>query len=299
MPKYTVLESEVYGDECVKATVAETRIRSGRKERIVIECIMMDVPMVVEPAVHYEADTVHLIHYSRNHRENISEMYGRFFEEARRQIRERSEAQVMEHDANVYDFHAMMRTVLEIVSSDRKRTGGIMDVYVNISAGSTEYSAAAMLVCMQNKTLTAFTVRTDEYMIRNEDIERLLYRDGRPVGFSATVEEPEMVVTFDPDRQDAQLVACLGVLKEVQSRKRNVYFSDLINGLKVLGAWNYEPDRRRGKTDDEQKELMHLKRAYMEPMVKKGWVVKNELVKGRWDITPEGEAIIEVYHGLE
>jgi len=300
MPKYTIMESEEpEADEPVHASMSPPGIRSGRKERIVIECVMMDVAMVVEPALYYEADTVHLIHYSKNHRDNISTTYGKFFDEAKKQISERLKTDIVEHDANVYDFRAMMRTLLEIVSSERRRTGGIMDVYVNISAGTTEYSAAAMLVCMQNRSLTAFTLRTSEYTIQNEDIERLLYRDGKPVGFSTAVEEPEMIVTFDPERQDAQLVACLGVLKEEQSRKRNVYAADVINGLKILGAWNYEPDRRRGRTDDEQKELMYLKRAYLEPMAKKGWVVKNELVKGRWDITPEGEAIIDVYHGLE
>ena len=303
MSKYTILEVEESRcmnedtDSC--ASMPAPRIRSGRKERIVIECVMMDVPLVVEPALYYEADTVHLIHYSKNHTGKVGNTYKKFFAEAKKQICARSKAAVIDHDANVYDFPIMMRTVLEIVCEERKRTGGIMDIYVNISAGTTEYSAAAMLVCMQNKSLTAFTVRTSEYMIQNEDIERLLYKDGRPIGFSASVEEPEMIVTFDPDKQDAQLVACLGVLKETKARKRNVYFIDLINGLKIIGAWDYEPDRKRSKTDDEQKEIMYLKRAYMEPMVKKGWVVKNELVKGRWDITPEGEAIIEIYHGLE
>ncbi|MBE6518257.1 MAG: hypothetical protein E7Z70_01765 [Thermoplasmata archaeon] len=305
MPKYTIYEIEepddqdMSDDSCTMASMAQPRIISGRKERIVIACVMMDVPMVVEPALYYQADTVHLIHFDRNHRDDSSKIYIDFFKEARRQLYDRSEAEVEEHNANVYDFHTMMRTILEIIAEDRRRTGGIMDVYVNISSGTTEYSAAAMLVCMQNKSLTAFTVRTDVYTLGRDRIMELLYKDGKPLGFSTKVEEPRMVVTFDPDKQDAQLVACLGVLKQEQSRKRNVYASDIINGLKIIGAWNYEPDRKRGRTSDEQKELMHLKRAYLEPMMKKGWIVKNELMKGRWDITPEGEAIIDIYHGLE
>ena len=205
----------------------------------------------------------------------------------------------MEHDAKVYDYHVMMRTMLEILDYEAKRTEGIVDIYVNISAGSTEYSAAAMLVCMQNRYLTAFTVRTDDYMLSYENVKKFLYKDGRPVGFSQTVEEPRMVVTFDPDKKDADLVACLGVLKEIKKRKRNIHFLDVINELKVIGAWNYEPKKKSYKTDDLQNERMHLKRAYLIPMEEKGWIVESDLMKGRWDITPEGEAIIEVYHGLE
>ena len=44
---------------------------------------------------------------------------------------------------------------------------------------------------------------------------------------------------------------------------------------------------------------MHLKRAYIQPMQDKGWIQESPVVKGRYEVTPEGEAIIEVYHGLE
>ena len=61
----------------------------------------------------------------------------------------------------------------------------------------------------------------------------------------------------------------------------------------------YEPKKKNYKTDDLQNERMHFKRAYIEPLIKKGWVKESDVVKDRWEITPEGEAIIEVYHGLE
>jgi hypothetical protein len=298
MAKYTIIEDEDL-DQRLCCSMAAPAIPSGKKVRVVITCIMLDVPMAVEPTVYYEADRVHLIHSSKNHRGGTGHIYCRFFEEARAQIEERAQADIVEHDANVYDFHAMMRCILEILNEERKGTGGAMDVYVNISSGSTEYSAAAMLVCMQYRDLTAFTVRTDRYMLSAEDVNTLLYKDGRPVGFSASVEDPKMVVTFDPDKKDADLVACLGVLKDIKSRKREIYFMDVINELKIIGAWNYEPKKKRYKTDDLQNERMHLKRAYLEPMIKKGWVKENDLSRDRWDITPDGEAIIEVYHGLE
>lgn len=299
MSKYTIYEKEGMEDEGFCASMAPPKIRSGRKDRIVIACIKFDVPIVVEPAIFYEADRIHLIHYSKNHRGSGGHMYQEFYKEAVEQIENRAHAEVVEHDANVYDYHVMMRTLLEIISYERKRTGGIMDVYVNISSGSTEYSAAAMLICMQNKGLTAFTVRTKEYMLDNDSVKKLLYRDGKPVGFSSSVEDPEMVVTFDPDRQDSELVACLGILKEIKSRKRNIYFEDIINGLKIEGIWNYIPDSKRGRTTPEQKERMYFKRTYLEPMMKKGWVVENDVVKDRWEITPEGEAIIDIYYDID
>ena len=299
MPKYIIQEEKELELQERCSNMVPPAYMTGKKERIVIACIMFDVPMTVEPAVYYGADRVHLIRSSKNHRGSGGSMYTQFFKEAKGQIKERTDADVVEHDANVYDFHAMMRTLLEILNAEKERTKGVMDVYVNISSGSTEYSAAAMLVCMQTKELTAFTVRTDEYMLSNEDVNRLLFKDGKPVGFSASVEEPKRVVTFDPDKKDADLVACLGVLKEIKSRKRNIYFLDVINELKIIGAWNYEPKKKNYKTDDLQNERMHFKRAYLEPMIKKGWVKESDVVKDRWEITPEGEAIIEVYHDLE
>ena len=38
--------------------------------------------------------------------------------------------------------------------------------------------------------------------------------------------------------------------------ERNVSFSDIIARMKACGRWDYAPDRRRGKTDDAQKERM-------------------------------------------
>ena len=298
MPKYSIVEDDFEPRGC--ASMAPPRIPSGRKDRIVIACIMFDVPMAVEPTIHYKADRIHLIRTSKNHRGNGGTMYTQFFNEAKNQIEERAKAEVIEHDANVYDYHAMMRTLLEILNEETRRTGGAMDIYVNISSGSTEYSAAAMLICMQYKGLTAFTVRTKEYMLSNEEVNRLLYKDGKPVGFSASVEEPKMVITFDPEKKDADLVACLGVLKEIKTKKkRDIRFEEIINELKVIGAWNYEPKKKSYKTDDLQNERMHLKRAYIIPMLEKGWIEESPVVRGRWEVTKEGEAIIEVYHGLE
>ena len=51
------------------------------------------------------------------------------------------------------------------------------------------------------------------------------------------------MVTFDPDKKDADLVACLGVLKEIKSRKMNIYFMDVVNKLIIIGAWNLDPKK--------------------------------------------------------
>jgi len=301
MTKYTIVEDnfEDMRKDCC-ASMASPGIPSGRKDRIVIACVMLDVPMAVEPVIHYEADRVHLIHYAKNHRETGGEMYKEFYDEAKNQIESRTRAEVIEHNASVYSYHTMMRTLLEILNYEAKRTDGFMDIYVNISSGSTEYSAAAMLICMQYKDLTAFTVRTKEYMLSNEDVNRLLYKDERPVGFSASVETPQAVVTFDPEKKDADLVACLGVLKDIKmTKKRDIRFEEIINELKVIGAWNYEPRKKNYKTEDIQNERMYLKRNYITPMLEKGWIVESPVVKGRWEVTKQGEAIIEIYRGLE
>jgi len=58
--------------------------------------------------------------------------------------------------------------------------------------------------------------------------------------------------------------------------ERNVSFSDIIARMKACGRWDYAPDRRRGKTNDAQKERMF---------------------RNRFSLTPQGRMILEIYYG--
>ena len=79
--------------------------------------------------------------------------------------------------------------------------------------------------------------------------------------------------------------------------ERNVSFSDIIARMKACGRWDYAPDRRRGKTDDAQKERMFFKRNFLNPMTELGWIEEDRMFRNRFSLTPQERMILEIYYG--
>ena len=111
---------------------------SGKKDRIVISCVTFDVAKVVSPIVHYEASRVHLIHYVKS-----DDIYQEFYDEVCARISEEiPRCEIVEHNAEVFDFAKMMNVVSRIMEDEIERAEIRPDIYVNVSAGTSEYSAA-------------------------------------------------------------------------------------------------------------------------------------------------------------
>ncbi len=199
------------------------------------------------------------------------------------------------HAVPLNDYKAVLRTLLTIIKGEDPDCS---EFYVNISSGTPEYAAAAMLVSMQNRGFTAFTVKTKEYTQSPEEYRGSVFRDGRPQGVSSEVSEPVRVVTFDPSKQDADLITCLGIFSELRKVHARVMFEEIIDRLKVEGVWTYVPDVRKRKTDVIQKNRVQFRRQFIDPMVRKGWIVEDEDYKRIYHITAEGNAIIDVYYGI-
>ena len=290
------LDSPVLMDLCAGPS-ART---SGRKERVVIACVTLGVPVVVDPAVYYHAERIHLLHRIRGPEDPQYTVYGEFYDETCRRLRERLPGiDIVEHDMDITDYTGVLRELLRIVRDEEGSCGEFCDMYVNVSSGTPEYSAAAMLVCMQYSGLTAFSVRPREYALKDDSIRELLYRDGRPVGLALQVCEPEMIATFDPERQDMDLVTAMAVINEIWKNKNYATYEEMIGGLVEAGVWRYSPDGRRTKTPDSQKRLMYFRRTYLDPMKEKGWLVEDPVVKKRYKVTEKGQAVIDVYYRLE
>lgn len=268
---------------------------SGRKDRIVVACVTFEVPMVVDPIVFYEATRVHLIHFVRDSSDPRCNVYREFYDEVCASIKEKRDVEICEHISKVYDYTAMLKTILSIVADEKSRTKGQLELFVNISSGTSEYSAAAMLACMQDRELIPFTVRTRQYSLSEDDIKRLCYSDGRPVGLTSRTFNPIKVSTFDALAPDMTLVSCLAIIAEINNSRTNVRFMDYIERLKSEDLWNHEPDAKRSRTDLEQKERVYFKRTFIEPMVEKGWLVEDPRRKNKYLLTDDGEAILEIY----
>jgi len=299
MREIVIVPSEKYADPdrvlCCCAPPANHCMvpDSGRRERTVIACLSLGVPEVVEPAVFYGAETLHLLVDDTDN--GLSDIYKEFLEETRRQLKERLPGTYVSlHEMDTSDYHRVLRELLTIARGLDED-----DVYVNISSGTPEYSAAAMLLCMQNSSFTAFTVRAKPSSLDPGSVRELMYCDGRPVGLMREVGTPRRVATFDPERQDTELVEAMAVIAECYQDRSYVTYDDIIEGLMVKGIWRYVPDTRRGRTDDSQKRRMFFRRTYIDPMVEKGWLVLDPYARRRFIVTAKGQAVIDVYHGLD
>lgn len=267
---------------------------SGKKERIVISCVTFETAMVVDPVAYYEASKVHLIHYVRDSNDPKHSVYSEFYEEVRSAIKEKRNIEPIEHIAKVYDFTAMLRTVLGILQSEVADGGDFKELYVNISSGTSEYVAAASIASMMVPGTVAFTVSTEAYTTTPEKIRDLYYEDGRPIGLSRKVRDPKAVPEYSVEMPDENLVRCLRELDCITASRESASAKNVIARLKDRDLWRYEQETPK-RTDLAQKEAMYYQRRYVNVWIAKGWIAKDP-VRKKYALTEEGKNVIATFY---
>ena len=163
---------------------------SGRKDRVVISCVTFEVAKVVDPIEYYEATRVHLLSTSKD-----GDIYREFLDEVCSRITAYSKrTQIVKHisqkdengnyDFTVYDFQSVMRELLCIIQDEIEEHGeNNVEIFVNISAGTSEYSAASLIASMMYHDCTLpFTVSTDEYSVSGDMVRKVFFDGDTPVG---------------------------------------------------------------------------------------------------------------------
>ena len=258
---------------------------SGRKERILISCVSFEVAKIVDPAIYYEATRVHLIHYGKE------EVYQEFYDEVVKRLDEGlPKATVIEYgDDPIFDFERMMNLVLRIIRVEQKEYPSA-DIYVNISAGPSEYCAASLIASMMMKNITPFNVSSEKYQVPLSKIKDVFYEDGRPIGMTKTTREPNAFSTYAIQKPDEKLVLGLGLLDEQMANKRPTSAPVMIPLLAENGLIDYT------KTDfgkPDQKSTMNYQRNFIDRWLSNGWVEK--VSKREMMITDEGRTILDVF----
>ncbi len=261
---------------------------SGKRTTVVIACTTLETVMVSDPAIFYEADVLHLI-YHRGSTER-GPFYDSLVTEIKRRLAEKREMEVIVHDAKVYRYNVMLKTVNDIISDVKDEYGTFADIYVNISSGTSEYAAAAMCSCMMNPGTIPFTVSVKSHSIPLEKYIEMASEDGRPVGDAREVNQPKMVETFNIEPPDEDLVSYLAFFARIEDRPFTL--SRIIEMMEANDVWHYEPQRTRTPTKNAPK--MQYKRVVLEPLIAHGWI-RNGRSKNRWVITPAGRAILDVF----
>ena len=259
---------------------------SGKKERILISCVSFEVAKIVDPAVYYEATTVHLIHYGKDN------VYQEFYDEVYKRIKEElPRATIVEHaDDPIFSFERMMNLVLMIIRKEQKRTDNNADIYVNISAGPSEYSAASLIASMMMKNVMPFNVSSEKYQVPLDKVRDVYYENGRPVGMTKTTKEPNVFATYAIQKPDEKLVLSLGLLNDQMAANKPISAPAMIPILEENGLMTYTKTPS-GKPD--QKSTMNYQRNFVDRWLDNGWV--ERISKRELRITKEGQTIMDVF----
>ncbi len=260
---------------------------SGKKDRIVISCVTFDVAKVVSPILHYEASKAHLIHYARSD----DTIYKEFYDEVCSRItKEIPRCEIIEHNDEVYDFAKMMNVVSRIIEDENDKADIMPDIYVNVSAGTSEYSAASLMASMMHEGVMPFNVSTERYTVPPDMIREVYFNEGRPVGLSMSVKEPTLISTFTMKKPDQNQIKGLWVLRRRLINKEPISAAAVIPELSELGIIRcvYANSRK-----PDQNTLMNYQRNFVDKWIHNGWAERTS--KRMLRITPDGEAVLKMF----
>ena len=287
---------------------------TGKKERVMISCVSFETVKITDPIRFYDADRVHLIHYIRDPKSYDGIVYKEFYDEVCRIIKTNSgnRTEIKEHTEKISQFLPMLKLILNIIEeeSDPKgpnsgRSGtkaSAADIYINVSAGTSEYTAAAVIASMMNPFVIPFSVNTDQYTVRDEMIKNSYYRNGRPVGLTETIFEPMIMPKYSMPMPDRNLVSGLKILDDMIKAKRSVKGPEVIKELKLQGLWRRNEDGPSDKQSDKHPDIkaekgdsVYYHRDYVSKWLDNGWAEKDDFRK-RYNLTEEGQRIIETFY---
>ena len=246
-----------------------------------VACVTFETSKVVEPALYYEINKAHIIHYVKDPTSENGMIYDSFCQRVCELLREESprEVEVVIHNERVSDFSVMLRTVLSIIQSENDSEEGC-EIYVNISAGSPEYSSAATVASMMVPGTIPFSVGTQEYTVPTERIKDVYFVDGMPVGLTKSTYPPRTMPIYTINIPEEHLV-----------RGR------MVQALKDAGLWyrdteSDDPDR---KSNQRQTEAVYYQRDFITKWSRNGWIRKDEL-RNRYLLTEDGINIINTFY---
>ena len=258
---------------------------SGRRESVMIFCASAVKDLYLAPVEHYGPDLVHVFVSDRG--DNVSALEREVYGNCKKEI---GCKKLVEHPIDTRDYEGILASIIEIKKELSGTYGEDLDIFINISSGTPEFSAAAMFAAMLPEPAIAFRVDTESDLSK-EELEDIAGR----ISGSVRVSEPARVTGLKNDDPEEEMIIFLSIVRELLRETRYPKFRTMIDLLKDDDAWSYDPSRKsgRGRTSLEDREERYLKRHYIEPALKNGWLEKLE--GRRIGLTEQGMAYLSVY----
>lgn len=274
---------------------------TGKRKRIMISCVTFETIKITEPVKFYDINKVHLIHYVKDPESENGMVYQEFYDQVCRIIEKDSDGrtEIEEHTEKVSQFLPMLKLIMKIMEKELSSDEPI-DLYVNISAGTSEYTAAAVIASMMNPDAIPFSVSTKRYTVKNDKIRELYYAGDVPVGLTESIYRPSLVPKYNMPRPDRNLVLGLKVLKGLNDVKHSPKGPEVIRKLKENGLWrryaegsfNLDPT---AILEVEKSDSVYYHRDFVSKWLSNGWVERDDFNK-RYELTEEGLRIIDTFY---
>ena len=258
---------------------------SGRRESVLLFCTSLIGRTYLDPIDHYEPDIIHAFIINRD--DMVSEEERRLYESSKQNIQCKK---IIEHRTDTSDYDGVLSEMMEIINGLRRKYRDDLDIYVNISAGTSEYSAASLIASMMMKDVIPFNVSTEKYQVEGERVKEVFYENGRPVGMTKKTREPNVFSTYAIQKPDEKLVLGLGLLDDQIAGRKQTSAPVMIPLLTSNGLMTYTK-ADNGKPD--QKSTMNYQRNFVDRWIDNGWVEK--VSKREMKITEEGKTILDVF----
>jgi hypothetical protein len=250
-----------------------------------ITCISPINRMYLDPIEYYEPDMTHVFIGTRD--DAVSSLERSVYESSKKDI---ACKKIVEHRIDTSDYEEVLGEIIEIKKALQQEYGDDLDIYINISSGTPEFSAAGMFASMLPQPAIAFKVDADT-RLSDDELSDIIGR------FSGSIElsEPERVTGLRNDQPEEEMITFLTVVNDLLRKTRYPKYRTIIDALKDAGEWSYDPDRKSGagRTTLEEKEERYLKRHYFAIALENGWLEKPNHSTMR--LTDSGKAYISVY----
>ena len=258
---------------------------SGRRESVMIFCISPISRLYLDPIEYYGPDTVHA--FIGDGDDPLSELQRRIYDSSKEDIECKK---VTEHRLDITDYDAVLGEIVDIMSQLRDRYGDDLDIFINISSGTPEFSAAGMFASMLPLSAKAFRVDTTSTLTA-EEMSGIIER----INDTILISEPKMVTGLKNDAPDEEMIVFLNIVDDLLHQTRYPKYRTIIQRLKDDDVWSYDPGRKSGygRTSLEEKEERYLQRHYISKALENGWLERPSSRTMR--ITESGKAYISVF----
>lgn len=262
---------------------------SGRRESVLIFCISPITKMYLPSIEHYEPDTIHV--FVGNGDDPISIIGRRNWDSVKSKLGCKN---IIEHIVDISDYEGILGTITGIKKDLENRYGDNLDIFINISSGTPEFSSAGMFASMLPQRAIAFRV-CSEYGLSVEDLSVLFDK----LNGSIEIKEPEMVTGLRNDNPEDEMISFLNIVNDLLKETKYPKYRTIIDRLKEEGSWSYDPERKSGygRTPLAEREDRYLKRHYIATALENGWIERPSANTMR--LTPSGRAYVSVYGGRE